>query len=63
MGPELFNVDGQTRPADMTKLIVTYRSFVNASKKRWLYASVGSIVCMCAVVNTFPVNMQKVPAL
>ena len=32
VGAELSNVDGQTRPTDM-KLIVTYRSFVNVSKK------------------------------
>ena len=33
VGAELFNVDGQTRPTDMTKLIVPYRSFVNVPKK------------------------------
>jgi hypothetical protein len=33
VGAELFNVDGQTKPTDMTKLIVTYHSFVNMPKK------------------------------
>jgi hypothetical protein len=57
---ELFSVDGQIRPTNITKLIVTYCSFVNAPKKVaiwycWKYCVV------CAIVNTLPVNMQKVP--
>ena len=38
VGAELFHADGQTnKQADITKLIVTFRSFVNALKRHGVF--------------------------